>query len=122
MTLIALFGMGGPGGDIRRGVYVFVAAVVIMAVALWLAITSMSRARRIGSSRPRGAIFATVLGAIGVVIGGTVLTICALFWPQITRFSHCESGAGTLTAQQSCVVQMQNSVNERFAVLLGAKR
>jgi ABC-type amino acid transport system permease subunit len=110
MALISLFGMAYSGGNIQRGVYVVAVAVVIAATALWLATTAMKRARRIGSSRPRGAIFATILGAIGVGFGALVLLGCALFWPQLTRFSQCESGASTLTAQQACYHQMRDSV------------
>lgn len=110
MSLIGLFGMADSGGNIRRGVYVIAIAVVIAAAALWLAATAMRRARRVGSSRPRGAVFATVLGAFGIGIGAMVLAGCALFWPQLTQYSRCESGAGTLTAQQACYQQMQGSV------------
>lgn len=113
MTLIGLFGLTGTGDNIQRGVYVIIAVVVIMAVALWLAATSMTRARRIGSSRPRGAIFATVLGIIGVLLGGMILATCAVFWPQMTGFSQCVMGANTITAQNSCSQQLMNSVGSR---------
>lgn len=110
MALISLFGMSDSGGNIRRGVYVIVIAVVIAATALWLAATAMTRARRIGSSRPRGAILATVLGVIGVGFGAMVLAACTLFWPQLTQYSQCESGAGTLTSQTACYQQLQDSM------------
>lgn len=113
MTFIGFFGLMGMGDNIQRGVYVLVAVVVVMVVALWLAITSMSRARRIGSTRPRGAIFATVLGIIGLLLGGMILAVCAAFWPQMTAFSQCESGALTDTTQNSCVQQLMNSVEAR---------
>lgn len=110
MSMIGLLGMADSGANIRRGVYVIAIGVVIAAAALWLSATSMTRARRVGSTRPRGAVLATVLGAIGVGLGAMVLAGCALFWPQLTRYSQCESGAGTLTAQQACFQQMQGSV------------
>lgn len=110
MSLIALIGMADSGGNIRRGVYVVAVGVVIAAVALWLSATAITRARRIGSTRPRGAVFATVLGAVGIGLGAMVLVGCALFWPQLTRYAQCESGAGTLTAQQACYQQMEGSV------------
>ncbi|MBO0820947.1 MAG: hypothetical protein J2P26_08880 [Nocardiopsaceae bacterium] len=110
LALISLFGMAYSGGNIQRGVYVVAVAVVISAGALWLATTAMKRARRIGSSRPRGAVFATVLGSIGVGFGVLVLAGCAIFWPQLSRYSQCESGASTLTAQHACYQQMRDSV------------
>jgi len=117
MSLIGLFGMAESGGNIRRGVYVIAVAIVIAAVALWLAATAMTRARRIGSSRPRGAVFATVLGAIGIGLGAMVLVVCAVFWPQLTQYSSCESAAGTLTTQQACYQQMQNSVGKQIGFI-----
>jgi predicted PurR-regulated permease PerM len=122
MALIGLFGMAESGGNIRRGVYVIVAAVVIAALALWLAVTAMTRARRIGSSRPRGAIFATVLGVIGVGLGAMLLIAYAMFWPQLTQFSQCLSGAGTISAQQACYQQMDDSVGGEINVISGARR
>jgi drug/metabolite transporter (DMT)-like permease len=119
MSLIGLFGMAESGGNIRRGVYVVGVAVLIAAVALWLAATAMTRARRIGSTRPRGAVFATVLAIIGVGLGAIVLALCVVFWPQLTQFSNCESGAGTLTAQQACYQQMQNSVGREIGIMPG---
>lgn len=122
MALIGLFGMSASGGNIPRGLYVVIAAVVIAAVALWLASTAMTRARRIGSSRPRGAIFATVLSVIGVGLGAMLLAAYVMFWPQLTQFSRCESGAGTISAQQSCYQEMQNSVGGEIKVISGTPR
>ncbi|MBO0802205.1 MAG: hypothetical protein J2P25_03905 [Nocardiopsaceae bacterium] len=117
MSLIGTFGMAGMGGDIRRGVYVLAVVVAIAAGALWLAVTAMKRARRIGSSRPRGAIFAAVLGVIEIGIGAMALAGCAMFWPQLTRYSSCESGAGTIASQHACYRQLQHSVNGVIGVL-----
>jgi drug/metabolite transporter (DMT)-like permease len=117
MSLVGLFGMAESGGNIRRGVYVIAVAVVVAAAALWLAATAMTRARRIGSSRPRGAVFATVLGIIGIVLGAMVLLVCVVFWPQLTQYSSCESGAGTLAAQQVCYQQIRNSVGGEIGII-----
>lgn len=121
MALIALFGIAGPGDNIQRDIYVIAAAFVIAVVALWLATTAMARARRIGSSRPRGSVFATVLGVIAAGFGGAMLAVCALFWPQLTQFSQCDSGAGTITAQQACSQQMMNSVTDHLNLMLGSR-
>jgi hypothetical protein len=95
-------------------VYVIGIAIVIAATALWLATTAMTRARRIGSSRPRGAVFATVLGSIGIALGALVLVVCATFWPQVTRYSSCESAATTTSAQHACYQQFRDAVTSQL--------
>src|SRR5690348_7662727 len=52
-------------GNLRRGVYVVAVALVIAVIALWVALRVMSRSRRGGTSRPRGATLAVILGAAG---------------------------------------------------------
>lgn len=117
LSLIGLFGMAESGHNISRGVYAIGVAIVVAVVALWLAGTAMTRARRIGSTRPRGAVFATVLGVIGIGLGAMVLAACVMFWPQLKQYTRCESGAGTLIAQQACRQQMQDSVGSEIGVL-----
>lgn len=118
LAIISLVGMLMIG-NLRRGVYVVAVALVIAAVALWLAISAMSRARRGGTGRPRGAIFATVLGGIGFLLSGIVLIGFAMFWTQLSQYSNCLSAAGTISAQQACQQQLQNSVGGEVGVLGG---
>ena len=73
-------------GNLRRGVYVVAVALVIAVIALWLALRAMSRARRGGTSRPRGATLAVVLGAAGFIFSGFLLAGYAVFWPQLTQY------------------------------------
>jgi predicted PurR-regulated permease PerM len=122
MSLIGLFGIAGSGGNIQRGVYVIIAAVVIAVVALWLAATAITRARRIGSSRPRGTVFAIVTGVIGLGIGVLLLVFYALLWTQLTQYSRCESGAGTITAQNACYQQLLNAANQKEMNLIAGQR
>jgi len=106
-------------GNLRRGVYVVAVAFVIAAIALWLSISAMSRARRGGTGRPRGAVFATVLGAAGLVFSAFVLAGFAMFWPQLTQYANCLSGANTVSAQQACQQQLNNSVGNEVSILGG---
>ena len=106
-------------GNVRRGVYVVAVALVVAAIALWLAISAMSRARRGGTGRPRGAIFATVLGTAGVLFSAFVLAGFAMFWTQLQQYSSCLSGAGTVSAQQACQQQLTNSVGNEISILGG---
>jgi hypothetical protein len=118
LAIISLFGMMMIG-NVRRGVYVVAVAAVIAAVALWLSITAMSRARRGGSGRPRAAVLATILGAAGLVYSGFILIGFAMFWPQLTQYYNCLSGANTVAAQQACQQQLNNSVGNEISVLGG---
>lgn len=118
LALISLFAMMMIG-NVQRGVYVVAVALVIAAVALWLSISAMSRARRAGSGRPRAAVLATILGAVGFGFSAVVLAGFAMFWPQLTQYSNCLSGANTVAAQQACQQQLSNSVGAEIAVLGG---
>lgn len=106
-------------GNIRRGVYVVAVALVIAGVALWLSLSAMRRARRGGSGRPRAAVLAVVLGTAGFVFCAFVLAGYAMFWPQLTQYSNCLNGANTVSAQQACQQQLDNSVNGEIGILGG---
>jgi len=106
-------------GNLRRGVYVVAVALVIAAIALWVALRAMSRARRGGTGRPRGATLAVVLGAAGFILSGFVLVGYAAFWPQLTQYSNCLNGANTASTKQACQQQFDNSVNGEMRILGG---
>jgi len=118
LALISLFAMTMIG-NVRRGVIVVGVAFIIAAIALWLSVSAMSRARRGGTGRPRAATFATVLGAAGLVFSGLALVAFAVLWPQLTQYSNCLSGANTVSAQQACQQQLNNSIANEFSVLNG---
>lgn len=106
-------------GNVRRGVYVVAVALIIAVIALWLAFSVMSRARRSGSSRPRVAVFAAIFGIIGFLVSGVALIAFGMFWPQLTQYSNCLSSAGTISAQHACQQQLQNSVGNEVGLLDG---
>ena len=118
LAVISLIGMMLIG-NVRRGVYVVAVALVIAAVALWLALSAMSRARRGGSGRPRGVVLAAILGGIGLAFSGVVLVGFAMFWPQLTQYSNCMNGANTVSARQACQQQLHNSVSGQVGILGG---
>jgi hypothetical protein len=93
--------------------------MVIALIALTLAIATMSRARRTGSSRPRGAILATIVGTISCGFSGLVLIGFAMYWPQLSQYSNCLSGAGTVAAQQACQQQLDHSIGTQVGILGG---
>jgi len=119
LGLLSLIAMMLMSGNVRRGVYVVAVALIIAATGLWLAISAMSRARRGGTGRPRGAVLATILGVIGCAFSTLVLAGFLMFWPQLTQYSDCLSGANTVSAQQACQQQLTNSVGNEISVLGG---
>jgi predicted PurR-regulated permease PerM len=119
LAVLSLIAMMLMSGNVRRGVYVVVVALVIAATGLWLAISAMSRARRGGTGRPRGVVLATILGVVGFLFSGFVLAGFLMFWPQLTQYSNCLSGANTVSAQQACQQQLNNSVGNEVGVLGG---
>jgi len=118
LAVISLFAMMMIG-NIRRGVYVVAVALIIAAIALWLSTSALSRARRGGSGRPRGATLAVVLGVAGLGFSAFVLAGFAIFWPQLSQYSDCMSGANTVAAQQACRQQLDNSVGTQLSILGG---
>jgi hypothetical protein len=104
--------------NLHRAVYVLAVALIFTAIALVLAITAMSAARRAGTRRPRGAVFATVLGAIGFVCSGFALAGFLLFSAQFTQYANCMNAAGSVVAQQTaCQTQLNNAVGKEIGVL-----
>jgi hypothetical protein len=118
LAVISLFGMMMVG-NVRRGVYVVAVSLIIAAIAVWLSTSALSRARRGGSGRPRGAMLATVLGAAGLAFSAFVLIGFAIFWPQLSKYSDCMSGANTVAAQQACRQQLDESVGTQLSILGG---
>ena len=118
LAVLSLFAMMMIG-NVRRGVYVVAVALIIAAIAVWLSTSAMSRARRGGSGRPRGAMLAAVLGTAGLAFSAFVLAGFAIFWPQLSQYSNCMSGANTVAAQQACRQQLDNSIGSQLTILGG---
>ena len=109
LALLSLLGLLGLS-NFQRGRYIVGFALVVGILAVWFAITAIVRARRRGTALPRGAVIATVIGGLGVLLSGLLLAGFALFGPQATRYSQCLSGANTISAQQSCRDQFIRSI------------
>jgi hypothetical protein len=106
-------------GNLTRAVYVLAMTLLFSVVALWLAVTAMSRAKRGGSLRPRGAIGGVVLGVIGLGFSGLLLIAFTVLGPQLTQYANCLSGANTQAARQACQNEFSNSVS---AIISGVNR
>ena len=115
--LSVLAALLGVGSNPHRGIYLVLFALVVGVAACWLAISAMQQARRAGSMRPRGAVFATVLGVLGSLLSVIMLVAFAVFWQQLTTFNQCISSANTLTAQQQCLTQVHRALNGEISKL-----
>jgi predicted PurR-regulated permease PerM len=113
LSLLSLLGLSLAGG-LRRAIYVIIATLVLAALAAWLGGTAMSRARRAGSSRPRGAMAAMILGILGLAFSAITLIVFTLFWNELSAYSNCLSGANTLTAQQACQHQFSQTITNEI--------
>jgi hypothetical protein len=115
---LSLIGLSLAGGQ-RRAVYVIVVTLLIGALATWLGGSAMSRARRSGTARPRGAVGGTVLGSMGLAFSAIMLIVFAVFWNELTTYSNCLSGASTVSAQQACQQQFSQSITNQIKSLRG---
>ena len=114
---LSLIGLVLGLGNLRRGIYVAVLTLLFAAGAIWLGITASRKARRSGTARPRGAVGGITLGWIGLAFSALWLLVLAVFWPQLNAYYTCMGGANTVTAQQACHNQFNNSVGGEISVL-----
>lgn len=122
--LVALLSLTGvlALGDPQRGVYLVAYALLAGVVAMWLAITSLARARRGRTARPHGSAAATAIAGIGILLSSVLLLAFIVLARQMSTYGDCLSDAGTTTAQQSCQVQFTHAVNREIASLRAAER
>jgi hypothetical protein len=121
LGVLSLLGLALGLGNLRRGVYVAVVTLLFAATAIWLGAGAKRRARLSGTARPRGALSGIVLGGFGLAFSAMWLMVLAVFWPQLSAYYTCMSGANTVAAQQACHNQFTNSVGGEISVLQGGK-
>ena len=117
LGVLSLVGLALGLGNLRRGVFVAVVTLLFGATAIWLGVRANRRARRGGTARPRGTISGIVLGGFGLAFSMLWLLVLAVFWPQLSAYYNCMSGANTVTAQQACHTQLTNSIGGEISVL-----
>jgi hypothetical protein len=117
MGVLSLLGLALGLGNLRRGVFVAILTLLFAVTAIWLGAGASRRARRGGTARPRGAISGVVLGGFGLAFSALWLLVLAVFWPQLSTYYNCMSGANTVAAQQACHSQFTNSVGGEISVL-----
>jgi hypothetical protein len=114
LGLLSLLGIGLIG-NLARAVYVLALTFVFGVLAAWLGVTALSRARRSGSGKPRGALGGIVLGVMGLAFSALLIAWFAAVWPQIGQLSTCMSGANTQAARHACHTRF-NSVSGTFGL------
>ena len=114
---LSLIGLVLGLGNLRRGIYVAVLTLLFAVGAIWLGVTASRKARRSGTARPRGAVGGITLGWIGLAFSALWLLVLAVFWPQLNAYYTCMDSANTVTAQQACHDQFNNSVGGEISVL-----
>ena len=114
---LSLVGLALGLGNLRRGVFVAVVTLLFGVTAIWLGVRANRRARRSGTARPRGTISGIVLGGFGLAFSMLWLLVLAVFWPQLSTYYNCMSGANTVAAQQACHTQLTNSIGSEISVL-----
>ena len=117
LGVLSLLGLALGLGNLRRGVFVAIVTLLFAATAIWLGVRASRRARRSGTARPRGTVSAITLGGFGLAFSALWLLVLAVFWPQLSAYSNCMSGANTVSAQQVCRTQLNNSIGGEVSVL-----
>jgi len=117
LGLLSLIALMLGLGNLRRGIFVAVLALLFAGGAIWLGTSASNKARRSGTARPRWAVGGVVLGCIGLVFSALWLLVLAVFWPQLNAYYNCMSGANTVTAQQVCHKQFTDSVGSEISLL-----
>jgi hypothetical protein len=117
MGVLSLLGLALGLGNLHRGIYVAALTLVFAAIGIWLGVTTSRKARRSGTARPRGAVSGIVLGGFGLAFSAMWLLVLAVFWPQVSSYYSCMSGANTVAAQQACHNQFTSSVGGEISFL-----
>jgi ABC-type amino acid transport system permease subunit len=117
LGVLSLVGLALGLGNLRRGVVVAIVTLLFGVLAIWLGVRARRRAQRSGTARPRGATGGIVLGGFGLAFSMLWLLVLAVFWPQLSTYYNCMSGANTVAAQQACHTQLNNSIGGEISVL-----
>ena len=118
LSLTGLLAFGNP----QRGVYLVGYALLAGIVAMWMAVTSLTRARRSRTARPHGSATATAIAGVGILLSAVLLLAFAVFGQQLSAYGRCLSEAGTTTAQQACQAQFTHALNREMSALSGANQ
>ncbi len=117
--LLALLSLAGllSLNYLQHGIYLAAYALLAGLMAMWLAVTSLTRARRSRTARPRGSVTATVIAGVGIVLSVVMLLAFAVFGKQLNTYGRCLSAASTSADRQTCQSQFIHAVNRELTTL-----
>jgi len=113
LSLVGLFSLN----YLQRGIYLVAYALLAGVMAVFLAVTSLIRARRSRTKLPRGSVVATVIAAVGIVLSAAMLLAFAVFGPQLKAYGRCLGAATTSADRQACQTQFIHAVNRELTTL-----
>lgn len=102
---------------LQRGIYLVAYALLAGVMAMFLAVTSLTRARRGRTARPRGSVTATVIAAVGIVLSTAMLLAFAVFGPQLKAYGRCLGAATTSADRRACQTQFIHAVDRELTTL-----
>jgi hypothetical protein len=100
---------------LQRGVYLVAYALVAGLMAMWLGVTSVTRARRSQTARPRGSVTAIVIAGAGILLSAVLLLAFVTFGQQLHAYGRCMGTASTSADQQACQNQLIRSVDHEIS-------
>jgi multisubunit Na+/H+ antiporter MnhB subunit len=103
--------------NLQRAAVVAGVALTVAVIALVLASSALSEAKRARVRRPRGALAGVVLGVIGLLFSGFALLGFLIFGAQLQQFTNCMNAANTVAEQQACQTQLNNSITDKIGVI-----
>ena len=116
LSLLSLMGLLSLD-YLQRGIYLVAYALLAGVMAMFLAVTSLTRARRSRTKLPRGSVVATVIAAVGIVLSTVMLLAFAVFGPQLKAYGRCLGAATTSADRQACQTQFIHAVNRELSTL-----
>jgi hypothetical protein len=117
MSLVGLLSLN----YLQRGIYLAAYALLAGLLGMWLAVTSITRARRSRTALPRASVAAAVIAGAGIILSAIMLIAFATFGKQLNAYGQCLSTASTTADQQACQNQLIHAVNHEIAVVNGSR-
>jgi hypothetical protein len=116
VALLSLVGVAALG-DLTRGIYMVLYALLADVTALWLSVTAIIRARRDSTARPRGSVTATVIAGVGIVLSTVLLSAFMVLGKQLSGYGQCLAGANTISSQRTCQSQFSHAISREMTAL-----
>jgi hypothetical protein len=108
IALVALFGLGT---DLHRGVYVLIFSAVVGIAGVVIGVSSLVKARKTGSYRPRFAVGGIVFGALATLISVPILATYLAFPTQVDNYVNCLHQAQNSSDQRACMTKFYKSIH-----------